>query len=291
MKSSQKVKVILQNLKLIDVPTRQNRVFLKAKHGSYHFTTKPYQIKNNTVIFLEPVTIEIVIPDDPKKAKAVKSARLSFRLENTSGSGFTRYGIVMLNIVQRLFANDLVVKVGLENCTEKPVFMCKIKMPSNFNHSIQQGVLIDESELSSASMSVSSSVSTSFTQFRRPSMKGNRNRMGSLSTKKDVYYDDLSSDYTEPILPIQQAHYPQSSRTARIHISNSFNSFNSLSENQANYRTPLSHLSGENSVLSNQSSRMETNLYDNAPAKISPERFKTLEDQIDKLLAGIIINN
>lgn len=287
MKSSQKVKVVLQNLKLIDVPTRQNRVFLKAKHGSFHFTTKPYQIKNNVVIFLEPVTMEIVIPDDPKKAKAVKSARLSFRLENTSGSGFTRYGIVILNIVQRLLTNDLDVKVGLENCTEKPVFMCKIKMPSNFNHEIQPGILIDDTELSSASISMSTSISTSFTQSKKISSRGNHSRMNSISAKKAGYFDDLSSDFTEPTLPITQAHYPQSSRTPRIHISNSFNT---LSENITSRRLSISH---ENSVLSNQSSSQafKPNLYEHAPVKISPDRFKNLEDQIDKLLAGIIINN
>lgn len=290
MKSSQKVKVILQSLKLIDVPTRQNRVFLKAKFGSFHFTTKPYQIKDNTVIFLEPVTIDMTIPNDPKKLKSVKSARLSFRLENTSGSGFTRYGIVMLNIVQHLLLNDLDIRVGLENCTEKPVFMCKIKKPSNFNHPIQQDVIIDESELSSSSVSMSTSISGSFTQYRRPSIKGNHIRMNSVAAKNPPYFDEPSSDFTEPVLPINQAHYPQSCRTPRMHVSNSFNI---LSENQNNNHVQISHISGENSVLSNQSSStvQKASLYEHAPVKILPERFKVLEDQIDNLLAGVIINN
>lgn len=289
MKSSQKVKVVLQNLKLIDVPTRQNRIFLKVKHGSFHYTTKPYPIEKSLVTFLEPVTIEMTIPDDPKKAQAVKSARLSFRLENTSGSGFTRYGIVMLNIVQHLFANELNVRTGLENCTEKPVFMCTIERPSNFNHPIQQGIPIDESELSSASASMSNSMSNSITQLRRPSMKGNHVRMGSVSTKA-TYFDDLSSDISVPISVSPKVNFPQIRRKSQIHVSNSFNSLN---KNPSNSRLPLLPLSGESSVLSNQSSSTtpKPNLYDAAPAKISPERFKTLEEQIDNLLAGIIINN
>lgn len=289
MKSSQKVKVVLENLKLIDVPARQNRIFVKVKHGSFHFTTKPYQIEKSIVNFLEPVTIEMTIPDDIKKAKAMKSARLSFRLENTSGSGFTRYGIVMLNVVQRLLANELNVRAGLENCSEKPVFMCTIKMPSNFNHPIKQNFSIDETELSSSSVSTSNSISSSLTQHRRQSIKGNHVRMQSVSTKS-TYFDDLSSDFTEPIINVvPKVNFSQSRRKSQIHVSNSFNS---LARN-ANYRFPTLQLSGENSVLSNQSSSalQKPNLYEHAPAKISLERFKTLEEQIDNLLAGIIINN
>lgn len=286
---SQKVKVVLQNLKLIDVPARQNRIFVKVKHGSFHYTTKPYQIVKSVVNFLEPVTIEMTIPNDPKKAKAIKCARLSFRLENTSGSGFTRYGIVMLNIIQRLFANELDVRSGLENCTEKPVFMCNIQMPSNFNFPIQQGILIDETDLSSGSVSVSNSVSTSMsTQFKKNSIKGNHVRISSVASKPALF-DELS-DRTEPMSVAPKMNFTQSRRKSQIHVSNSFDS---LAENLVHRRMSVLQMSGENSLLSNQSSStiQKANLYENAPAKISKERFKKLEEQVDNLLAGIIINN
>ncbi|OHT10935.1 hypothetical protein TRFO_19631 [Tritrichomonas foetus] len=128
-----KRKISLKNIVLIDVPTRQNRIFAKVKKCVKNVTTKPYPIINNQCKFAENVDIEVNLPKDLSKARHSHLIRISFRFENASGSGFSRYGIAKIDIVKTIISRELDIRMNLENCPEKPVLTLTLGIPAGIS--------------------------------------------------------------------------------------------------------------------------------------------------------------
>ncbi|OHT04419.1 hypothetical protein TRFO_06300 [Tritrichomonas foetus] len=301
MKSSQKKsKIILRNIKLIEIPTRQNRIFLKAKQGSYHVTTKPYPIKENTAEFVEPVSIEIALPEDLSKAKHIKKTRLSFRLESLSGSGFTRYGIVLLDIVSLLLQRTLDIRCGLENCSEKPVFLCNIQLPSNLHlppvdtptdqvpsipanvfhrrgmsATISSNYLDNEDTSESTTNAESRSMSTTIPPSKSITINSPSAPKMPISTSSGILSSHARSDSLSKSTPLLTENSMQSANS----INNSHNSHNSINN---------SHNTNNSFNNSLSSSVKLPGAWEYAPTKIPIDRFSELEQQIDGLLASII---
>ncbi|KAH0800361.1 uncharacterized protein GO595_006772 [Histomonas meleagridis] len=128
MFKKKKIKVILTDMKLIDMPPNQYRIFFKAKQGSKHIKTKAYAIVQNQVIFPEPICFLYDVSSH-FSGKLVRPLRLSFRFETATGSGYTRYGIVEIDVVQCFKENKKYLHVLLDHCSYNTCFSCLLLFP------------------------------------------------------------------------------------------------------------------------------------------------------------------
>jgi hypothetical protein len=78
---------------------------MRYKQGRTGSESRKYPIVRNIVLFSEPLLFDYEMPRDPC-AHHPKPLRLSFRLENPSNSGFTRYGIVELDLRQYMIVGQ-----------------------------------------------------------------------------------------------------------------------------------------------------------------------------------------
>lgn len=153
-KKPQTVKILITNMKLIDMPPNQNRVFIKIKQGQVCCTTRSFPIVQNQVIFQEPVEFNFntsVAFHTHKK----KLLRFSFRYELANGSGFARYGAVEINPMQAVKEGNGEVKILLENCSYNTYFLCLIiSSDEALGYDFTKNVIttVDENEESSSTM-------------------------------------------------------------------------------------------------------------------------------------------
>jgi hypothetical protein len=115
-------------MKLVDIPQRQNFLFLKAKQGRVGVTTRKYPIANNSVIFVEPLIFDYELPEDPS-GHHPKPLRLSFRVENSSNSGFTRYGVCEIDIMKKILEDSSDIQVLLSECQFNTYFHARLHLP------------------------------------------------------------------------------------------------------------------------------------------------------------------
>lgn len=286
--SQNKIKFTLENITLTDVPTRQNRIFLKVKYGSHHFTTKPVQIKDNSAIFNQEVSLEIPSIHIPKKPKHYKPFRLSFRLENSSGSGFTRYGVIELNIFERIMSQNLNVECGLDNCEEKPIFRCHILIPSNLS------LAENDTNTSFNSESENSMQSNSSTTIGSSTTHYSHHRVMSASNSFSLFNKSNEFDLSESTKTesIKKSHNlpniprPFNKNSKGKGMSNSLSASNLQDLQQTSVSSP--DLTATKSISSPHITVPDS--YENAPINIPLERYTQLESQIDNLLTDIILN-
>lgn len=119
------IKLLITNMKLIDMPPNQNRVFVKIKQGKSNVTTRSFPIVKNQVIFREPVDFDYNTSVTFHYQKK-KNIRFSFRYELANGSGFTRYGTVEINPIHIAKERGGNVNSLLENCSYNTYFSCLI---------------------------------------------------------------------------------------------------------------------------------------------------------------------
>jgi hypothetical protein len=174
-----KVWIQISNMRLIDVPPNQCLMFLKAKQGRTGAATKKYAIVKNSVLFAEPLRLEYELPADGS-ARPVKPLRLSFRFENPSNSGYTRYGIVELDVAKCLSEGMTRIEMLLSECTYNSYFiallgLCELGQPTGVTRSSSagNGVVVDgktsDESISEASTSSHTPTNTSMCSRSRRS--------------------------------------------------------------------------------------------------------------------------
>ena len=246
-------KITLKDIVLTDLPTRQKRVFIKIKNCVKSIITKPYPIIDNKCVFENPVKIKMDMPQNLSKAKKVQPLRLSFRLENLSGSGFHRYGIAKIDVVKAILSGHLQISMNLENCTEKPVLSMTLVLPSSLFSYMSKQI-----PHSASTMIPMQNVSMSFM-----SQKDQNNSLSQFLPQNGSVAKSWS---TKPIASTStQSNSLDSTATTK--------SIKSFPSNQSLSTTV--HTQNENSV-------------DLRPQNVSKERYFELESRIDQLLASII---
>jgi hypothetical protein len=123
-----KTKIRLDDMQLINIPPTQCLIFMKYKQGRTGSESRKYPISGNDVIFAEPLIFDYEMPHE-RHAHHPKPLRLSFRMENPSSSGFTRYGIVELDLMQYTLDGEFNVRVLLADCAYNTYFLAKLQLP------------------------------------------------------------------------------------------------------------------------------------------------------------------
>jgi hypothetical protein len=86
---------------LIDIPPHQSLLFVKIKQGRTGWKSNKFPVGKSTVALPEPIFFDYEFPSDPF-TRHTKPLRLSFRFETSHHAGFTRYGIVELDLTQAI---------------------------------------------------------------------------------------------------------------------------------------------------------------------------------------------
>lgn len=313
-----KKKLILKDIQLIDLPTRQNRMLVKIKNCVSPVTTKPYPIVDNQCIFTDPVEIDVNLPKNiasvaskPRLGK-VKPLRLSFRLEDPSGIGFTRYGIAMVDLIKvaidgttsnPTYNGVVEIRMRLENCAEKPLLIMSIIFPHGFiipNAIFHSGSISPEDSsvfLSASSLDTETSLddtsfamnSTSISSFNERSIT-TKTVSNSISQKNMVSTSQTIICRSKSMSNSQSSNQRNSSQSKASNGSSS-KANNSVSINGGRPAGSLTvpSLSNSNSSYYPPSTLMKpiTN-DDNLSVKISKQRYDELEGKINDLLASII---
>jgi hypothetical protein len=123
-----KTKIHLNDMRLTNVPPNQCLIFLKCKQGRTGFESRKYPILGNTVIFAEPLIFDYEMPHD-LRAHHPKPLRLSFRMENPSSSGFTRYGIAEFDVMQCIVDSEFELHLLLSDCAYNTYFRATLVLP------------------------------------------------------------------------------------------------------------------------------------------------------------------
>lgn len=303
--SRTKWKITLQNIRLTDLPTRQSRMFLKIKNCVSTVITKSYQIKNNQCEFTDSVEIEVSFPTNlltainkNSKNLKIKPLRLSFRLENSSRSGFQRYGIAMVDLLKLIMENNeqynesnLIrsYRTGLENCSEKPIFSVNFVFPNGF---IPKNIIlkpsndevINDISISPNSTSISkSNVNNSSSQYSSPKC--------SQSSQTKSNNQNTVNMYGLPSLE-KQSMSTSTSQSNPNKVSEKINSCPIPNNTISSISIPTMSTSSPthfNSASSRTTKSLENRkALENIPINMTKQRYDELEGEIDNLLAGII---
>lgn len=118
--------ITLQNMELINVPTQESRVFIRAKHslrqrGVSSARTTPTPINDNRVLFTDKLILKCKIPRKSSR-KSKFAIRLSIRLESDSGSKSKRFGIVHIKVASITSGTPTVIEIPLEKCNYQSIF-------------------------------------------------------------------------------------------------------------------------------------------------------------------------
>jgi hypothetical protein len=199
-----KTKIYLNDMKLVDIPPNQSLLFLRYKQGRAGSESRKYPIIRNFVIFAEPLIFDYDMPLNPESHHP-KPLRLSFRLENGSNSGFTRYGVAELDIMQYLIDRQFEIRVLLSECSYNTYFIAKLQVPEgnpfssldslSFFESSGEGGTVSSappsttrrtSALSGSQSHVSSSSSNSMHLFETAPVKVSREKFDQLEKQVDL---------------------------------------------------------------------------------------------------------
>lgn len=115
-----------ENMILNQIPTQMTRIFIKIKLGKSKCVTPPVPIMNNTAIWNDKIQLNWKNGVIKKGSKRSLKIRFSFRFENTSGRGFTRYGNSEINLSQINSLNNWEFSSKLCDCNYESMFSCHI---------------------------------------------------------------------------------------------------------------------------------------------------------------------
>jgi hypothetical protein len=119
LSSQKKVRLTLRDVKLVDIPLSSNLLYLRIKQGRRRLDTAKFPIESASVCFGSIVF-------DYKLQTRSRRLRFSFRLENRSGSGFTRYGVVEVDAMRLLRDRTSAIRVPLSRCSFNSHFVANI---------------------------------------------------------------------------------------------------------------------------------------------------------------------
>lgn len=132
-KNQKKAYVTLKNMCLVDIPPHGTPIFIKIKQErNFEYTSASVNISNNTAKWTEPADVKCYIASSSTE-KHTKPLRLSFRLEDSTGKDFTRYGIAEIDCTTAYYEKIQNVEILLSNCTYNTKFKCSIEVSTTKN--------------------------------------------------------------------------------------------------------------------------------------------------------------
>jgi hypothetical protein len=181
-------------MRLIDIPPHQSLVFMRFKQGRVGGCSKKLPIVNHTVTFAEPLAFDYKMPQNPS-ARHPKPLRLSFRFENVYNSGFTRYGIAEIDVMQRILDNDFSIRILLSDCSYNTYFVATLTVPggSPFADGTVNRSATDTAPSPTLvrSRSSSSSSAASDVLFEASPVRVSRERFDELETQVDLLFASI----------------------------------------------------------------------------------------------------
>lgn len=127
-----------KNIILNQIPTQMTRIYIKIKLGKSKCITPPVPIMNNTAIWNNKIQLNWKNGIIKKGTKRSFKIRFSFRFENTSGRGFTRYGNTEINLSQINSLNNWKFSSKLCDCNYDSIFSCNIFINSTLLSSMNK---------------------------------------------------------------------------------------------------------------------------------------------------------
>ncbi|OHT16453.1 hypothetical protein TRFO_02717 [Tritrichomonas foetus] len=138
--------VTLSQMKLENIPTQATPIYIKVKQYRSSRNTQSVKILDNSASWDESITLNCKVPAKISSKKNKLYLRLSFRLEDVSGRGHTRYGIGEIELMP---INDAPsddddnmslpgihqISIKLQRCTYKTVFSCLMTIKSKNTNS------------------------------------------------------------------------------------------------------------------------------------------------------------
>jgi hypothetical protein len=180
-----KLRVVLGQMQLIDIPPSQSQVYARIKQGRHVVETKRLPIIKNTVSF-DSVAFDYRFPTGSHG----RPIRLSFRLEKQIGSGFSRYGIAELDVMQLRAERASDIRIPLSECAFASVLVAKLEVPDD----VRERRWTTEAAMTLAPRTASSAPSSSSTSgdlFEELPVKMSRERFYALESQVDEILADM----------------------------------------------------------------------------------------------------
>lgn len=125
-----------KNMILNQIPTQMTRIYIKTKVGKSKSLTNSVPIMNNTAKWDDKINIDWKNNLSKKSSKKAFKIRFSFRFENLSGKGFTRYGNVEIDLNQIQSLKNWEFSKKLCDCNYDSIFSCLLSIePINISSS------------------------------------------------------------------------------------------------------------------------------------------------------------
>ena len=128
--------VIIQRMKLNDIPTQATKIYIRIKQGRSRESTSAVKIENNSASWNETIMLDCRLPEKRSSKKSF-NLRFSFRLEDVSGHGHSRYGVALLDLKSLIIDTNQSINLKLQSCSYKSRFSCVIlareKVDKNIN--------------------------------------------------------------------------------------------------------------------------------------------------------------
>jgi hypothetical protein len=123
------VTVVISNLSLINIPTQATRIFIKVKHGRLASAFTPsVEIVDNSAEWKNPLRLQCRPTVSLSRGKPM-FLRFSFRLEDASGRGYTRYGIAEQDLALVPRDENWFFVSQLSECSYSTKFQCTLYIP------------------------------------------------------------------------------------------------------------------------------------------------------------------
>lgn len=193
-----RVTLIINNMKLIDIPPHQMCIYGKVKQAT-EATTQSVKVVNNQAVYQQPLSIDCDVPQDPN-CKNIKPLRFSFRLETKSLQGFTRYGIAEIDLRSLLMQHNYKVHILLQNCVYNTCFECNVQFPFYITAAFPQ-VSSNGIEMSNSGSSHSDDFSASISNDKSQSLT--KSQTTTISTTNLSTTGSISSGI--PLEPYEMA--------------------------------------------------------------------------------------
>jgi hypothetical protein len=181
--AARKTRISLVNMRLIDIPPCESLVFVKFKQGRRGDQSQKFPIVKSTVCFTDPLLF------DYEMGRHSKPLRLSFRFENPHNARFTRYGVVEIDVMQRIIDCNFAIRILLSDCSYNTYFTATLHVPGEAPFPRQSCPAEEPRSLPTSSSS--SSASTSDVLYSTIPMAISRETFDRLEREVDLMLADV----------------------------------------------------------------------------------------------------
>lgn len=113
-----KLDITLENLKLTNIPTQNSLVFMIIKQYRTKKNTESVKITKNEVDWTNPISLKCQMPRKIKNATPRYFLHFSVRLENASGNGYKKYGVVDIDLSTFFYNRETHFQTVLKHCID-----------------------------------------------------------------------------------------------------------------------------------------------------------------------------